>query len=397
MSAWFRDGFLRVRLYYVLIQGAFGAYLPFINVHFAERGLSGREIGVLAAVPPIMTLLVAPAWGAAADRSGSRLRVLRWVLAGTAGGVLLLGAPRTFWLLLPAMGLFMLFQVAIIPLGDAVVAAAAAEKDTPYGLLRLWGSVGFALGGLLMGQLESRFGLGAIFPLYALLTAAALPLMWRMVPPEVGGVTGTRPSGVRTLLQDRPLALILLIAGVAATGITVGYLFLFVFLDALGASAGLIGAVSAVGALVEVPFMLWGGRLIQRRGAPPVFAAGMGLFALGWGLYAILESPTLAPAIQALNGAALGLLWPAGVTFVARRAPAGQAATAQALLSAVMYGVAPLLAAQVAGVVYDLAGARVVLAVAAGAMALGVLLFSFLRGQLGAAPGGQPPSESHQP
>jgi PPP family 3-phenylpropionic acid transporter len=209
-------------------------------------------------------------------------------------------------------------------------------------------------------------------------------------------VTGTRPSGVRTLLQDRPLALILLIAGVAATGITVGYLFLFVFLDALGASAGLIGAVSAVGALVEVPFMLWGGRLIQRRGAPPVFAAGMGLFALGWGLYAILESPTLAPAIQALNGAALGLLWPAGVTFVARRAPAGQAATAQALLSAVMYGVAPLLAAQVAGVVYDLAGARVVLAVAAGAMALGVLLFSFLRGQLGAAPGGQPPSESHQ-
>jgi PPP family 3-phenylpropionic acid transporter len=390
MSAWLRDGFLRVRLYYLLIQGAFGAYLPFINVYFAERGLSGREIGALAAVSPIMTLLVAPAWGSAADRSGSRLAVLRWVVAGTAGSVLLLGAATTFWLLLPAMGLFMLFQVATMPRGDAVVAAAAAERNASYGSLRLWGSIGFALGGFGMGQLESRFGLGAMFPVYSFLTALALPIMWRMVPHEPSAAASSRPARPRTLLRDRPLTLILIIAGVAATGITAGYLFLYVFLDSLGASAGLIGAVSAVGALIEVPFMLWGGHLIQRRGAPPVFAAGMGLFALGWGLYALLESPTLAPAIQALNGAALGLLWPAGVTFVARRAPAGQAATAQGLLSAVMYGVAPLLGAQVAGAVYDLAGARIVLAVAAGTMALGVSLFVVMRGRLSVAPGEHP-------
>ncbi len=396
MSAWLRDGFLRVRLYYLLIQGAFGAYLPFINVFLAERGLSGREIGVLAAVSPIMTLLAAPAWGSAADRGRSRLGVLRWVLAGTAGSVLLLGVPRTIWLLLPAMGLFMLFQVAIIPLGDAVVAAAAAEQDTAYGRLRLWGSIGFALGGLAMGQMASGFGLGAIFPLYALLTALALPVMWRMVPGDFPARASSRPARTRSLLQDRALTLILIIAGVAATGITAGYVFLFVFLDSLGAGSHLIGAVSAVGALAEVPFMLWGDRLIQRRGAPLVFAAGMGLFALGWVLYAVLRTPFVAPAIQALNGAALGLLWPAGVTFVAQRAPAGQAATAQGLLSAVMYGVAPLLAAQLAGTVYDLAGARWVLAVAASTMALGVLLFALLRGHLDVAPDRRSPAGSHQ-
>jgi len=397
MSAWLSDGFLRVRLYYLLIQGALGAYLPFINVFFAERGLSGRQIGVLAAVSPVMTLLVAPVWGSAADRSGSRLAVLRWVLAGTAGSVLLLGVPSSFWLLLGAMALFMVFQVAIIPLGDAVVAAAAAEQNASYGSLRLWGSIGFALGGLGMGQIESRFGLQAIFPLYALLTALALPVMWRMVPHEPAEMAGSRPGKALSLLHDRPITLILIVAGVAATGITTGYLFLFVFLDSLGAGAGLIGAVSAVGAVVEAPFMLWGGRLIQKHGAPPVFAAGMGLFALGWGLYALLGSAILAPGIQALNGAALGLLWPAGVTFVARRAPAGQAATAQALLSAVMYGVAPLLASQAAGTIYDLAGARTVLAVAAGTMAAGVVLFGLVRGRMGMTPDGRTPSESPQP
>lgn len=390
MSAWFRDGFLRVRLYYLLVQGALGAYLPFINVLFSERGLSGREIGVLAAVSPVMTLLVAPIWGSAADRGGSRLRALRWALVGMAGSVLLLGSVRTFWRLLPAMGLFMLFQTAIIPLGDAVVTAASSKQSMPYGRLRLWGSVGFALAGPIVGQLISRSGLGAIFPFYALLTTLTLPIMWQMVRHENPVTIGTQRAAARSLLRDRPLTLILTIAGIAATGITAGYLFLYVHLDALGASAHLIGWVSFVGALAEVPFMLWGGNLIKRQGAPRVFAAGMALFGLSWGFYALLRSPPVALAVQLLGGAAMGLLWPAGVTFVARRAPDEKAATAQALLSAVMYGFAPLLATQIAGAVYDAAGARMVLAFAGSVMAVGVLIFGAVRNQIGVAASASP-------
>ncbi len=376
MSALPRDGLGRARLFYLLTQGAFGIYLPFINVFFEhQRGLSGREIGILAAVAPLMTLLIAPVWGHAADARGSRLQVLRWALAGTAGTVLLIGLPTLFWPILLSVTLFTLFQVAIIPLSDGVIATAAAGRGVSYGSLRLWGSVGFALTGVLFGQAGRWLGLQAMFPCYALLILLALPAAWRMVPGEP-----PRPAGKRgrllELLRDRPLASFLLVAGLAATGISAGYIFLYVFLAQLGASAGLMGAVSAVGALAEVPFMLWGGRLIKKHGAPRVFAAGMALFALGWGLYALLQNPTLALLVQALNGAGMGLLWPAAVTFVAQRAPAGRVASAQSLLGAVMYGLAPLLASQIAGNVFDAAGARAVLGVAAGTMLVGILLFS---------------------
>jgi predicted MFS family arabinose efflux permease len=371
----------RIRFFYLLTQGALGIYLPFINVYLEqELHLSGREIGILAAVSPVMTLLAGPIWGTAADARGSRLQVLRVAIGGAAGGILLLALPETFWLLVPAMILFTVFQVAIIPLGDSLIAAAAERREVQYGELRLWGSIGFALSGLIYGQVGSRLGLRSLFPGYALLMALALPVAWQMVRREPPA-TRSEMERPLALLRNRTLALFLVVAGLAAVGIAGGYLFLYVFLGTLGADASLMGAVSAVGALAEVPFMILGGRLIKRRGARTTFAAGMGLFAVGWALYAILQTPELAPFIQLLIGAGMGLLWPAGVTYVARAAPVGRDATAQSLLNATMYGVGPLLATQLAGGTFDAAGPRAVLGVSAGIMVAGVVLFLLTRRQ----------------
>lgn len=369
----------RIRFFYLLTQGALGIYLPFINVYLEqELGLSGRQIGVLAAVSPVMTLLVGPVWGMAADTRGSRLQVLRLAIGGAAGGILVVALPESFDLLVPAMLLFALFQVAIIPLGDSLIAAAAEQKEVHYGELRLWGSVGYALGGLIYGQVASWLGLRSLFPGYALLMAVALPVAWQMVKREPPP-TGPEMDRPLALLKNRTLVLFLVVAGLAAIGIAGGYLFLYVFLGTLGAGAGLMGAVSAVGALAEIPFMIWGGRLIEQRGARPVFVAGMMLFALGWGLYGILETPALAPCLQLIIGAGMGLLWPAGVTYLARKAPAGQEATAQSLLNATMYGVAPLIATQLAGAIFDAAGPAAVLGASAGTIVSGVLVFLLIR------------------
>ena len=344
-----------------------------------ELGLSGSQIGIsrgrLAGDDP--------GRGSGMGRSG---RPARFASGRSCDGRSP-GRPARSWcldlpdiigVLVPAMVLFTLFQVAIIPLGDSLIAAAATRRAIPYGELRLWGSIGFALSGLIYGQVGRSLGLQSLFPGYALLMALALPVAWQMVKrePPPARTAMDRPLA---LLKNRTLALFLLVAALAAIGISGGYLFLYVFLGTLGAGAGLIGAVSAVGALTEVPFMIWGGSLIKRWGARAIFAAGMALIALSWGFYAVLRTPALAPLIQLLSGAGMGLLWPAGVTYVAREAPAGRDATAQSLLNATMYGVAPLIATQLAGGVFDASGPRAVLGVSAAAMVAGVLLFLLVR------------------
>ncbi len=383
-APWYSDGMNRVRLFYLLVQGAFGIYLPFINVYFAnDLRLSGKEIGLLAGVAPLMTLIVAPIWGAAADRRGSRIAVLRWAIAGAAMAILLLGSSKSFWLLLPAMTIFALFQVAIIPLSDGAVSAAAAGRKITYGSLRLWGSIGFMIGGPLLGWLANYYGMRVLFPVYSLLMLWALPVMWRMIPQEPPPSGSSDRGMALSLLKKRSILIFLIIAGLAAIGITAGYQFLNVFLSSLGARTELIGTVSAIGAIIEACFMFVGGRLIEKHRAPTIFAAGTGLFVAGWALYAGLKVPGMAWAVQILLGAGMGLLWPAAVTYLAQQVPAERTATAQALLSAVMYGLAPLLAAQVAGLIFDESGARSVLRFAAGAMGAGLLIFAAARRWLG--------------
>ena len=373
-----RDDLNRVRLFYWLTKGALGIWYPFLNVYYEQQlHLTGREIGVLAAISPLMSLLIAPVWGNAADARGSRLALLRWALAGAAGAVVLMSLPHLFLPLLITVIIFYLFHVSIIPLSDGVVAGAAAEKGVPYGDLRLWGSLGFAFWGVLYGQLVGMLGPKAIFYFYAGLTLVALPVGWRMVAHEAP--PKAKRGQVFELLRDKPLARFMVVVGLAALGMQVGYVFVYVHLAKLGASGALIGAISAVGGLAEVPSMWVAGRLMRKYKAPLVFAAGVLLFAMGWACYALIRVPWLGLPIQVLNGIGMGFIWPACVTYTARRSPAEQGAGAQSLLNAVMLGIAPLIASQVAGFAFDLSGSRTVLWLAAALMGAAVVLFAMLR------------------
>ena len=61
----------RGSLFYLGLSSAERYLLPFINVFYADRGFSGREIGLLAAAGPVVAL----ARRAAADRAGGPARV----------------------------------------------------------------------------------------------------------------------------------------------------------------------------------------------------------------------------------------------------------------------------------------------------------------------------------
>jgi MFS transporter, PPP family, 3-phenylpropionic acid transporter len=53
-------------LYYFYYM-ALGALLPFINLYYERLGLSGVQIGTLAALPVLITATITFLWGAIAD------------------------------------------------------------------------------------------------------------------------------------------------------------------------------------------------------------------------------------------------------------------------------------------------------------------------------------------
>ena len=385
------DGLNRIRLFFLLYQAGLGIYYTFFVVYLEqERGLGGLEIGALLAISPLMTLLVTPLWGRVADARGSRQTMLRWALMGAALGALFVAFPRDFWPLLVAVAFFMLFQVAVVPLSDGLVATAAHQRRVPYGKLRWWGSIGLAFGSMFFGLVLNVSGLGSLFYFFAGLMFLAMLAAWRMVSDEPPAVASAGSGHIRELLRDGPLARFLLVAGLGAVGMAMTYSYVYLHLAQLGASGGLIGAISALGALAEALSMHQGDRLMQRWGAPRVYAIGLSFFAASCVLFAVISNPWWGLLAMFINGIGMGLQWPAGVTYVAWRAPAAHAAGAQSLKVTVTFGISSLIASQLGGVVYDVAGSQKLMAVSGGILIAAVVLFFVL----GRAGNQEPPERS---
>src|SRR6478736_7904837 len=69
---------------------------PYITLYYRQLGLSGPQIGLLAAIPSIALAVLAPLWGMLADLWGIHRLILRGALACAALTALLLTGATGF-------------------------------------------------------------------------------------------------------------------------------------------------------------------------------------------------------------------------------------------------------------------------------------------------------------
>ena len=118
----------------------------------------------------------------------------------------------------------------------------------------------------------------------------------------------------------------------------------------LGGAAEMVGLVWAIGAAVEVPVMWFYPRLARRFGSGRPLVVGAAIFGVRAAILAAASDPVLMVAVAPFEGVAFGLFFVGGVTFIAERAPAGLAATAQGLFTGVS-GLASIVGAAAGGIV----------------------------------------------
>jgi MFS transporter, PPP family, 3-phenylpropionic acid transporter len=151
----------RLSIFYLCYFGAIGVFVPFFSLHLQREGFGAVAIGQLMAIPMAMRVLAPGLWGWAADHSGRRDLTLRvGVLLAAGGAALLLGASGFIAVAL-ALAAFALPWSGLLPQFEATTLSHLGDQPQRYGLVRLWGSVGFILavigGGLVFeGRIASR-------------------------------------------------------------------------------------------------------------------------------------------------------------------------------------------------------------------------------------------------
>jgi MFS family permease len=362
-----------MRAGYFFMFAAVGVYVTFLNLHFYNIGLSGSQIGLINTTIPLIGILSGPVWGILSDRFGVLRRLLIAAALGSILTMLGLSLVDRFAWILALMAAWALFFSPVMPLMDTQTLALLGPNQADYGKHRLWGTVGFTLTSTFFGAIIERLGEQWIFYGFAILFALLLAVVLLM--PERRGALSPARFNLNLGAFRKPVWLVFLagifLANLAMNGMNA---FLGIHMQELGGSQSLIGLAFGLAAANEIPFMLYGGRLITRYGSQRVLQLSFFTLAVRFILYGLLTSPALVVAVSMVHGITFGVYWIASVAYTDELAEPHLRATAQSMRNTVN-AAANMISALIAGLLFDNFGGGVMFLVLSGfALAAALIL-----------------------
>ncbi|MGO4174607.1 MFS transporter [Bosea sp. TAF32] len=361
----------RLSLLYACLFFELGVNLPFFPLWLQAQSLDADAIGIVLAAPLLIRIIANPTVGAFADRSGRISATLAVCAALVAAGTCLLTVARGFWPILAVVVAIALAQGPLIALADAMTLGRLAEtprSELTYGRIRLWGSLGFAAANLAAGWSLEWFSTSSIVPMLLLSSVLTAAAATSCMAPRSNGPRAAEASEARAV---RPLLLIGTIAGAALVQASHAAYYGFGTLhwQAAGVPGAAMGGLWALGVLSEVVlFSFLGYRVKGVSSAAGLLVGAAVATILRWG--AMSQDPSLSTLVflQLTHGVTFGATHLAGIFLLARLAPGGMQASAQAWLAGSWAGAMGVLTT-LCGLLYETWGEQIYLVMAVVAAA----------------------------
>ncbi len=366
-----------MRLLYFIYFGGVGAYFTFLNVYYREIGLSGTQIGLVNTLSPLVSIFAATMWGLLNDRWGQPPKVLRITIPGTILACLALSFVHSFPLIILFSCLMSFFICATIPLMDNTTLRLLGEARSRYGQVRVTGSFGYILATFTTGYLYEVTGLHWIFYTYAAIMGLFLLVAIRL-PNEPVRISGSIWGGLGQMVRQAAWVVFAISSFLLWVSNTGTFTFIGITVREMGGTDRLIGLVSMMSAVTEIPILLTSDRLLRRFGSTALIVAAFCFFTLRGVLLAIMPAPEWAAPISMLGGISFSLFWVSAVGYANDAAPEHLKSTAQGLLFSIM-NLAGMAGSLNAGWVYDEFGFRGLYWTTAAVALAGLALFTLGR------------------
>jgi FSR family fosmidomycin resistance protein-like MFS transporter len=337
------------------LNDGYGAFLSALMPILIERlGISLTLAGLLTSIRSSIGSFAQWPLGLAADRFGARTFAIFGPLL-TAFSMCFLGLMPSYWGVVVLLVLAGLGTAALHPAGASLVPEGSG-RGLRMALFSAGGTLGVALGPILVTQVVARFGLSATPFLFipAIFVCLALFLFIPTGPrsPNSQGLRLHRHPQRAKLLRLWGMGMFRDVVGTAVSG------FLAVVWVRRGASLTLAGLSLTIYSLASAVGDLAGGRLSDRFGRKEVLAGAM-FFALP-SLYLFLFTDGLVSFLfLALFGLALAASVPVTLVYGQELVPESRGAVSGLLLGLV-WGVGSLLVTAV-GALADRVGLELAL------------------------------------
>ena len=322
--------------YYFLLFAYLGAMLPWFPPLLEERGFDEKLIGLALLAVQLPRAILPPLWGLAADRivGARRILIATSLLAGLA--FVALGIPAQKGVVFALLLVHGFFLVPLFPLAETLTFEQLGSARARYGQVRLWGSVGFIVASLGLGEIVGLFGLRTVPWVTGAFLVVAGVLAFAIRRPAARAPR--RRSAPPAAFPWRRFAPMLTAVTLGQASHGAYYAFFSIQLARAGYSTLTIGSLWALGVAAEITLMSVSSRVLARLGLRSALAWALGLAALRWAATATHPPLALLALIQLLHAASFALLHIATVQLADRFSPPGRKALGQSLVSACGYG-----------------------------------------------------------
>ena len=367
----------RLSSFYFFYFGALGTLLPYWAVLLNDRGFSAVEIGELMALL-MGTKIVAPnVWSWVADRTGLHMPIIRAAALLTVVAFIGVFFVEGFWAMAAVMALFSFFWNAALPQFEVVTLNHLGEVHHRYGIVRLWGSVGFIVAVLAVGVLLDGYGSGV---LPWAVTALFLGIWLSSLATPDGRASASHEDHGSLWSVLRGPQVLALFAVVFLLQVSHGpyYTFYTLYLEDHDYSGGVIGSFWALGVAAEIGVFLVMGRWLGRFGPYPLTLIALALTALRWLVIAWFPgSFELMLFAQLLHAASFGIGHAVAIHWVHQYFRRPHQAHGQALYNSLSFGAGGALGNLFSGYCWDAFGPGWTYTLAAG-VALAALGIAWL-------------------
>jgi PPP family 3-phenylpropionic acid transporter len=371
-----------IRLYYVFYFGGMGAISPFITLFYVDRGLKGTQIGLLNTIVALSCFISAPIMGRLADNSRRPRLILQAALFLSSITYYLLSLQTVFLYMAIVVGINALVAGGINPQSQIQALNIADKSGALYGSIRMCGSLGYAIVALISGAIIQKTSIvSGFYGFFALNIIAALLLFLIRTPErpiKAPAATGKSPKEpisqvIGAIFKNPELVgylISLIIVSITSNGIS----FESVYMRQLGASDAVIGRLSTLGALVEIPMMLLADKLMRRRGAAITQIMGLSFYCIGTLVIVFFPSVTSFIILRIILGLSFALTAVSGTYYVVDRCPAQQAGTILAFFSVTVSSIIGIIISPISGLIFDWAGPHWLYVISAAGYGLGAAI-----------------------
>lgn len=342
----------RLSSFYFFYFASLGALIPYWSLYLKSLDYSAQSIGILMAIIPATKIFAPYLWGWLADHTRHPITIIR--LANLFAVVAFAGVfvdTGFIWLALVLLA-FSFFWNSSLPLFEAMTLNHLGDDEHKYSVVRLWGSLGFIMMVVLLGEYFDMTSIDRA-PIVILVLLAGILLVSMIVPERLSTHRQGQVHIVRVIRQPVVLAF-LLVCFLMLMSHGPYYTFYSIYLENHGYSRGMIGLLWAIGVMAEVIVFLMMHRLLYTVGARKLLLVSFVLTALRWVLIGFfVDNLSVLFFAQLFHAFSFGVFHAVSISLVHRFFTGSHQGRGQALYASLSFGAGGAAGSLLSGLLWD--------------------------------------------